>query len=156
MILIPYKTLSFDTTLTEEEVRNRLASHSTFSRTKNFFTTTTDHFLLTIENRGAEILIKPRYPGRTTLPCKIIASIKNQGTTTIRVRIFAKAVGYAWQLLIILLIAYIPAPVILKALFIGLHYIIGLIGFAFNVWWTKDLFDKKILANLNELSLRVT
>jgi hypothetical protein len=50
--MIPFKTIEFDTNLTEEEIRTRLKIHEEFSRTKNFFTATTDDFLIKTKSKA--------------------------------------------------------------------------------------------------------
>jgi hypothetical protein len=145
MIFFPYKVLSFETTLTKEEFKTRLGIHAEFSRTKNFFTATTDDFLLETRVKGDEVLIKRKFGGRRTFPCKIVLSFPDKPKTTIKVRIVPKVIGFILCLPVVFLILIIPSPLIVKLFFIGLIYALGMIGFGFDIWWTKDLFEKKLL-----------
>jgi hypothetical protein len=145
MTLVPFKTIEFKTSLTEEEVRTRLRIHEEFSQTKNFFTGTTDDFLIKTKSKGSKILIKSKYGGRTSFPCKITMTISNGHATTISVRISARVIGFVLQLPLLLLILLIPSPIVIKAFFIGFLYLLGMLGFAFDVWWVRELFKKKIL-----------
>jgi hypothetical protein len=147
MTLIPYKTFKIETDLTEQEIRDRLKNHEEFSKTKNFFNATTDDFLLETKAKGKEVLIKRKYPGRRTLPSKIIMTLSRDTKTMVKLRIVPRSIGFILQLPVLLLIIFIPSPVILKASFFGLMYLIGMIGFAFDIWWTRDFFEKKLLTD---------
>jgi hypothetical protein len=73
-----------------------------------------------------------------------------RGTNTrVRIRISAKAIGFILQLPLLLLIIFIPSPIYFKTFFIGLIYLLGMIGFGFDIWWTRDLFEKKIFGKEN-------
>ena len=39
----------------------------------------------------------------------------------------------------------IPFPVLVKLIFSFVNYILIMIGFKFDVWWTEDLISKKLL-----------
>ena len=69
------------------------------------------------------------------------------GTSTrIRVQISARVVGFISLLPLLLVLILIPLSINLRACFIVIIYTIGMVGFCFDVWWTRDLFEKKILS----------
>lgn len=121
--------------------------HEEFSRGKNFWYETTDDFLLETKTIGDKILIKPKNSGRKPFPSKITMSLAGDSKTVIKVRITPKTVGFIWQLPVVLFVLFIPSPLVLKIGFIALLYLIAMIGFEFDVWWTRDLFEKKLLKN---------
>jgi len=145
MILIPYKTLSYETRLTKVEFNNRLRIHAEFSRTKGFFISMTDDFLLKMKVRGDKILVKRKLGGRRFFPSKIVLSVTDTDPTIINVRIIPKIGGILFCILLAFWILLIPFPWIVKMFFIGMIYTLGMIGFVFDTWWTRDLFEKKLL-----------
>ncbi len=145
MTVIPYKKLQFQTDLTEDEIEDRLRSHEEFSKTKNFFTATSDEFRIKTINKGQDILIIKRDGGRTPLPTKIVMTLSRDRGTVITIRITPRIIGLVWLSPIVMLAIFIPSPIILKTFMIGIIYLFGMFGFWIDVWWTRALFERKLL-----------
>ena len=145
MTLIPYKTFNFETVLTKAEFMERLRTHEEFSKKKGFLTATTDDFLLETKGIGNAILIKDKFEGRRVFQSKIIVTFPDSPKTIVKVRLTPRIGGILFCIPIVLLILFIPSPLTIKFSFLGLIYLLGMIGFGFDIWWTKDLFQKKLL-----------
>ena len=76
---------------------------------------------------------------------KIILSVADTDPTIVNVKIIPKIGGVLFCLLLVFWILLIPSPWIVKMFFIGIIYTLGMIGFTFDIWWTRDLFEKKLL-----------
>jgi hypothetical protein len=144
MLLLLYKQMKFETDHSQEEFVRLLQQHTEFSKTKSFFSATTDDYAIKSEVRGGEIVLIDKFGRRRS---RITVKVTSGSKTTITVRIVPRVFMILQSLLFILFILIVPFPMPLKITFIGLIYLVALIGFGLEVWWTNDLFQKKLLRN---------
>ncbi len=145
MTLIPYKTFNFETALTKAEVMDRLKVQAEFSKTKGFLAASTDDFLLETKAIGNAIFIRSKFEGRRIFQSKIIVTFPENPKTIVKVRLTPRIGGILFCIPIVLLILFIPSSLTLKVSLLGLIYLLGMLGFGFDIWWTKYLFKKKLL-----------
>ena len=145
MNLIPYKSYKIVTKLTKDEFFKNLNEQTKFSKSKGFFNTASDDYTIEAEIKNNEIKIIEKNGGRSLLPTEIILNIKDQTSITLFIKIIPQISGIILFILLNLFAWMIPFPVLVKLIFSFVNYILIMIGFKFDVWWTEDLISKKLL-----------
>jgi hypothetical protein len=144
MSIIPYKVLTFETSLNEEEVRNRLRIHAEFSKTKSWFTATTDDFLIELKEERVGITVKRKFGGKRPFPVDITISFSTKTPMYVYVMIAPNPLGFV-PVFILLLLFILFSPWQVTTFFFAAYYLIGMVGFGFDVWWVNDFLEKKAL-----------
>ena len=129
----------------KENFLRRLSDHAESSKSLNYFTATIQDYGITVKSNNKRILVRDKF-GRRNFFLAITVSEATKGCI-IHATVKPTLGNIIVNIILTLFVLICPFPMELKYVFIGLIFIFELIALAFNVWWAKDLFAKKLLTN---------
>lgn len=130
----------------------RLNDHAESSRSLNYFTATIQDYGITIKLKQERIIVRDKF-GKRNFCLTLTVSDTDDGCI-IQATVSPALGNIAMKGLLVLFVLVCPFPLTLKVACVALSYILELISLAFSVWWTSDLFQKKLLANSNPVKGR--
>lgn len=129
----------------------RLNDHAESSRSLNYFTATIQDYGITLKSKQGRVLIRDRFGKRNFY--LILAVSETADGCIVHVTVKPTLGNIIIMSMLALFVLVCQFPLALKVAFVGALFILELVALAFNVWWTNDLFEKKLL-NANSFSQR--
>ncbi len=142
MFLLLNKKLRFITADPKDVFIKRILDHTEYSMKTNFFTATTEDYAIRSYSRDGTIIIKSRFMRQSF---RIIVKVTSECPTQISVRLVPSIFSLAPHLVIVFFLLIMPFPNYFKAISIGITYLFLLVGYAFEIWWTNNLFNHKLV-----------
>lgn len=145
MNFIPYKRLTFKSSINKVDFKNNLTCLLNSSKSENIFKVMGNDFSMrgNISEEGFEI--EKRFEGRSPINFKIVGKIDYNNCLNISVTIKPKLMGIIFSLFFVCFSFYFTQKYTIPLLAAIFIYIVSIISFKFYANWAKDLFEKKLL-----------